>query len=109
MSLYVNLLKTVCGCLSTIKSKVCHLNSFVTGRLYFGCLYTFVPEYSSTITRTFAIKSVIVVAISHMLSAIYLNSNESSAGNSGCNGAILLKIHSFHWSHTSTKDANMVR
>jgi hypothetical protein len=37
-----------------------------------------------------------------------LYSNESSAGTSGCNGGILLKIHNFHWSHTSTKDANVV-
>jgi len=36
-----------------------------------------------------------VVVISHTLSAIYWNSNESSAGTSGCNGGILLKIHNF--------------
>jgi hypothetical protein len=57
---------------------------------------------------TYSINSVIVVAISHKLSAIYLNSNESSGGTSGCNGGIFLTIHYFHWSHTSTKDANMV-
>jgi hypothetical protein len=67
-----------------------------------------VLEYSSSITRTFAINSVIVVAISHTLSTNYVNSNESSGGTSGCNGGILLKIHNFHWSHASTKDANMV-
>ena len=73
-----------------------------------GCLCTIVPEYSSAITRTLAITSVIVVAISHILSAIYLNGNESSGSTSGCNGGISPKIHNFHWSHTSTKDANMV-
>jgi hypothetical protein len=36
-----------------------------------GCLCGVVPEYSTAITRTFAINTVIVVAISHMLSAIY--------------------------------------
>jgi hypothetical protein len=54
------------------------------------------------------IYSVIVVAISHILSAIYLNSNESSDGTSGCKEGPLRKIHNVHWSHTSTKDANMV-
>jgi len=49
-----------------------------------------------------------VVAISHTLSAMYLNSNESSGSTSGCNGGILHKIHNFPWSHTSTKDAYMV-
>ena len=73
-----------------------------------GCLCKIVPEYSSAITRTFAITSVIVVAISHILSAIYLNSNESSVGTSGCNGGIFLKIHNFHWSHTSKEDENLV-
>ena len=58
--------------------------------LYLGCLCTIVTEYSSAITRTFAINSVIVVAISHILSAIYWNSNESSGCTSGCNGGILL-------------------
>jgi hypothetical protein len=62
-----------------------------------------VPEYSPAITRTFAINRVIVVAISHTLSAIYCNSNESSAGTSGCIEGILLKIHSFHWSHSLHK------
>jgi hypothetical protein len=71
-------------------------------------LCTTVPEYSPAITHTFPINSVIVIAISHILSAIYLNSNESSAGTFGCNGGIFLKIHNFHWNHTSTKDANMV-
>jgi hypothetical protein len=52
--------------------------------------------------------SLIVVAISHILSTIYLNSNESSGGTSGYNGGILHKIHKFPWSHNSTKDANMV-
>jgi len=71
-----------------------------------GCISCFckiVPEYSSAITRTFAINSVIVMAISHILSASYLNSNETSSGTSGSNVEILLKIHNFHWSHTSTK------
>jgi hypothetical protein len=53
------------------------------------------------------IYSVIVVAISHILIAIYLNSNESSGGTSGCKGGIFLKIHNFQWSHTSIKDADM--
>ena len=44
---------------------------------------TAVSEYSSAIIRTFTIGSVIVVAISHTLSAIYLNSNESSGFTSG--------------------------
>jgi len=65
-----------------------------------GCLCTAVPEYPSAITRTFAINSVIVVVMSHILSAIYWNSNESSGGTFGWNGGILLKIHSFYWSHT---------
>jgi len=69
-----------------------------------GCLCTIVSEYSSAITRSFTITSVIVVAISHISSAIYLNSNESSGGTSGCSGGIFLKIHNFN---TSTKDANM--
>ena len=73
-----------------------------------GCHCTIVPEYLSAITRTFAVTSVIVVAISHILSANYLNSNESSGGTSGCNGGIFIKIHNFHWSHSSTKDGNMV-
>jgi hypothetical protein len=60
------------------------------------------------VTRTFVINSVIVVAISYILNAIYMNNNESSCGNSDCNGAILLKIHNFHWSNTSTEDANTV-
>ena len=72
------------------------------------CLCTNVAEYSSAVTRTFAINSVIVVAISHILNAIYLNSNESFSGTSGCNGKILLIIHNFPWNHTFTKDANMV-
>ena len=99
LSLYVNFLKTMCCCLSIIRIKVCYLNSCVTVRLYLGWLCTVVPKYPSTITRTFAINSVIVVAISHTLSAIYCNSNESSGGTSGCNGGILFKIHCFHWSH----------
>jgi len=108
LSLYVNLLKTMYGCLEIITVKVYHLNSCVTGRLYFGCLCTTVTEFPSAITRTFAVNSLTVVAISHILSALYLKSNECSGGTSGCNGGILLKIHNFHWSHTSTKDANMV-
>jgi len=48
-----------------------------------GFLFTIVSEYSSAITRTLAINTVIVVAISHTLSAIYLNSNESSGFTSG--------------------------
>ena len=68
-----------------------------------GCLCRIVPEYSSAITRTFTINSLIVVAISHTLSAIYLNSNESAGGTSGCNGGIFRKIHNFHWSHTPKK------
>jgi hypothetical protein len=65
LSLYVNMLKTMCGCLPIIIIKACYLNSCVTGRLYLGCLCTIVAVYSSPITRTFAINSVIVVAISH--------------------------------------------
>jgi len=49
-----------------------------------------------------------MAAVSHMLSAIYWNSNESSGGTYSCNGVISLKIHNFHWNHTSTKYANMV-
>jgi len=64
---------------------------------------TIVTEYSSAITPTFAVNSVIVVAISHTLSAIYWNSNETSARASVCNGGILLKIHNFHWSHNFKK------
>jgi hypothetical protein len=103
LSLYVNLLKTVGGCLPVIRIKVCHLNSCVTGRLHLGCICTIVTEYPIAITRTFAINSVTVVAISHILSVIYLNSNESSGGTSGCSGGIFLKIHNFHWSHTLQK------
>jgi hypothetical protein len=57
-----------------------------------GCLCGIVPEYPSAITPTSAINSVIVVVISHILSAIYLNSNESSGSTSGCNGGILLAV-----------------
>ena len=103
LSLYLNLLQTLFGRLPVIKTKVCYLKSCVTGRLYLGCLCTIVPEYSFTITRTFAINSVIVVSISHLLSAIYFNSIESSGGTSGCNGGIFLKIHNFHWIHTLHK------
>ena len=67
-----------------------------------------VREYSSAITRTFAIKSVIVVAISHTLSAIYWNSNESSGGTSGCSREIIIKFIIFTRVTPSTKDANMV-
>ena len=73
-----------------------------------SCLCRNVPEYPSAITRTFPINSVIAFAISHILSAIYLNSNECSDGTAGCDGKILLKIHNFLWSHTSTKSANMM-
>jgi hypothetical protein len=62
----------------------------------------------SFITGTFTINCVIVVAICRTLCAIFLNSYDSSGGTSGFSGGILLKIHNFHWSHTSTKDANMV-
>ena len=99
----------MCGDLPTIRIKIIYLKICVTGRLYLMPMYsTNVPEYSSNITRTFAIDSLIVVAISHILSAIYLNSNECSGSTSGCNRGILLKIHNFHWSRTSTEDANMV-
>jgi cytochrome b subunit of formate dehydrogenase len=101
-SLYVNLMKTMCGCLVIIIIKVCYLKGCVIGRLYLGCICRIVTEYSSAITRTFNINSVIVVAISHILSAIYWNSNESSGGNFGCNGGIFLKIHNFHCSHIHT-------
>ena len=83
MSLKVNLLKVTCGCLPIFIIKVCQLKSCTTGRLYLGCLCRNVPEYPSAITRTFAINSVIVVAISHILSAIYMNSDESSGGTFG--------------------------
>jgi len=43
-----------------------------------------------------------------MLSAIYLKSNEYSGSTSGCNGGILIKIRTFNFSQTSTKDENMV-
>jgi len=49
-SLYVNLLKTVCGCLPIIRIKFRHLNSCVTGRLFLGWLCRNDPEYSSAIT-----------------------------------------------------------
>ena len=104
----MNLLKTMCGCLPIVIMKFYHLKSCVTEQLYLGCICKNVPEYSSAIARTFAINTVIVVAISHILSAIDLNSNESSGCTSGCNGGILLKIRTFHWSQNSTKDANMV-
>jgi hypothetical protein len=68
-----------------------------------GCLYTIVTEYPSTITRTFAINNVIMIAISHKLSAINWNSNESSGGTSGCSGGILLKIHNLHWTKPPQK------
>ena len=55
------------------------------------------------ITITFAINSVIVIAICHILSAIYWNSNESSGSTSGCSGGIFHKIHNFHSSHTLHK------
>jgi len=99
----VNLLKTMCGCLPIIRIKVCHLNSCVTGRLCLGCLCTNVTEYTFAITRTFAINNVTPVEITHILSAIYLNSNESSGCTCGWNGGIFLKIHNFSWSHTLQK------
>jgi hypothetical protein len=49
-----------------------------------------------------------LVAINHILSAIYWNSNESSGGTCGCNGMILYKINEFHCSHNYTKEANIV-
>ena len=52
------------------------MESCVTGRPCVGCLSRIVPEYSSAIKRTFAINSVIVVAISQILSTIHLNSND---------------------------------
>ena len=36
LSLYVNFMKTLCGCFYRIKIKLCHLKSCVTGRLYLG-------------------------------------------------------------------------
>jgi hypothetical protein len=89
--------------------KVFHLNSCATVRLYFGSLCTTVPHTSTAITNSFAINSVILFAISHILSTNYSKSNESSAGTSGYNIAILifLKIHNIQWSHTSTKDEDM--
>jgi hypothetical protein len=48
-----------------------------------------------------------VVEISHKLCSL-LNSNEFYGVTSGFNGGIFLKIHNFQWSHTSTKDANVV-
>ena len=60
--------------------------------MYHDSLFRIFLLYSSTVTRTFAINSVIVVAISHILSAIHLNSNECSGGTSGCNGGILLEV-----------------
>ena len=89
-SLYVNFLKTLCGCLAIIRIKVRHLNSCVTGRLCIGCLRRTITEYSPAITCTFAINSIIVVAISHILCAFYWNSDESSGGTSGCNRGMLL-------------------
>jgi len=38
LSLCVNLIKILCGCLETIKIKVSYLNGCVTGRLYVGCI-----------------------------------------------------------------------
>jgi len=75
----------------------------VSSQPLYKCSCVFIRHYT-----TFATNSVFVVAISHILSSIYLNSNESSAGNPGCNGGILIKIHNFHCGHTSTKYANMV-
>jgi hypothetical protein len=72
------------------------------------CISRNILEYSSSITRTFVMNSVIGVAISHTLSGNYLNSNESPGGTPGCNGGILLKIHNLHWSHAYKKDANMM-
>jgi len=43
--LYVNLLKSMCGCLLIIRIKVYHLNSCVTGRLCLGWICTIVLEY----------------------------------------------------------------
>jgi len=56
----------------------------------YNCSYVKIRHYT-----TFAIKSVIVFAPSHALSEIYWNSNESSAGTSGCSGVILLKIRTY--------------
>jgi hypothetical protein len=54
------------------------------------------------------INSVIVDSIRHILRAIYWNSNEFYGGTSCCNGGILLGIHNFHWSHTSTEGEDLV-
>ena len=67
LSFYVNLLKSILWLLFRNKINVCHLNSCVNGRLYLSRFCTIVPEYSSAITRTFALNSVILVAISHEL------------------------------------------
>ena len=34
---------------------------------------------------------------------LWLQWRDITGSTSGCNGGILLKIHYFHWSHTSTK------
>jgi hypothetical protein len=57
LSLYGNLLKTLCGCLVIIIIKVCYWKSCVTGQLYLGCICGPVTAYSSAIIRTFDIKS----------------------------------------------------
>jgi len=46
--------------------------------------------------------------MSHTLSAINWNSNESSGGTSGCSGEIIIKFTIFTGTTPSTKDANMV-
>ena len=73
-----------------------------------GCLCTIVPEYSSAITRTFAINSVIVVAISRMLSAIYWTVMNVPAVPLVAMEGYYLKFAMFTAATPSTKDANMV-
>jgi cytochrome b subunit of formate dehydrogenase len=88
--MYANLLKKMCGPLAIISTKVCNLKGCVIGRLYLGCIWIMVTEYSSAITHKFDIIIVILFVISHIISAIYSNSNESSGGISGCNEGIFL-------------------
>jgi len=66
-----------------------------------------VHAYSPAITRTFAVNSVIVVAISHILSTIYLNNNLLPVSVVAMEG-YYSKFTVFTGATLFTKDTNVV-
>jgi hypothetical protein len=73
-----------------------------------GCLCRIIPQYSSAITGTFVINGVIVVAISHILSANYWNSKEFLAVPLVAMEGYSSKLIIFTGPTTVIRDANMV-